>query len=765
MLHKKVENDEIFSGTVTYLEGLRKKEKHSDIFNSLHNISEKEQLFEFFLDSISLTIMDEPVILNDRAYDFSTLKKLPIDHDGYRKDPFTRHKFTLQNLGPAYHLVEEFHNLVRRLRESNIKKESNINNDASKEINHLQIKDNELAMKQKTSAEKEKQSLPARETLTQCLQPEIQDSKKAPANSVQNINQSGQSAYHDSSSRLQLTNALRTMLQDTFAVGAAMKLIRLGADPNIKNEHGDSLLHILVRINKNGKHDKTIEELINTFKVDIHAWDRNNYTPLKCLMNSTFNVSAAMKLVRLGASPNSKDKNGDSLLHILVRNNKTGEYDKTIEELIKVFKVDIHAWDKYSNTPLKCLISGAFNVDDAMKLIRLGANANTKDKHGDSLLHILVRNNKNGVYDNTIEELIKVFKVDIHAWDRYNDTPLKCLISGAFNVDDAMKLIRLGANANTKDINGDSLLHILIRNNKNGEYDKTIDELIKTFNADIHAWDKYNNTPLKCLISGAFNVNDAMKLIRLGANPNTKDKNGDSLLHILVRNNTNDVYDKVIEELIKIFKVDIHAWDKDGYTPLKCLMNGKGLFTDIAVMKLIRLGADSNTKDKNGDSLLHILVHNNKNGEYDKTIDELIKKFNADIHAWDKNAYTPLKCLMNNDSFNANAAMKLVRLGANPNTKDKNGDSLLHILIRNNKNGEYDKHIDELMGYNNDTTYVTVNCQAITPPQYLIKDETVQDVKPPVSVTANSMFALNPAKHEVDKLQQPVAAKAVCHIL
>jgi hypothetical protein len=57
--------------------------------------------------------MDEPVILNGRAYDLSTLTKLPVDADGNRKDPFLTYKFTLQNLQPAQELINDLETTLK----------------------------------------------------------------------------------------------------------------------------------------------------------------------------------------------------------------------------------------------------------------------------------------------------------------------------------------------------------------------------------------------------------------------------------------------------------------------------------------------------------------------------------------------------------------------------------------------------------------------------------------------------------------------------
>src|SRR3990167_502086 len=225
------------------------------------------------------------------------------------------------------------------------------------------------------------------------------------------------------SRNIEATEQLKFLMNGSFNVEAAMILVRLGADPNTKaSNNGYSLLHFLSTIenNANGKNNAAIEELVKTYHANIDSQDANGLTPLQHLMNGSFNVEAAMILVRLGADPNTKaSNNGYSLLHFLstIENNANGKNNAAIEELVKTYHANIDSQDANGLTPLQHLMNASFNVKAAMTLVRLGADPNTKaSNNGYSLLHFLstIENNANGKNNAAIEELnelaIKLYK-------------------------------------------------------------------------------------------------------------------------------------------------------------------------------------------------------------------------------------------------------------------------------------------------------------------------------------------------------------------
>ena len=194
---------------------------------------------------------------------------------------------------------------------------------------------------------------------------------------------------------------------------------------------------------------------------------------------------------------------------------------------------------------------------------------------------------------------------------------------------------------------------------------------------------------LKALINSNFINQEAFDLVKAGANPNVKNQEGDSLLHLLVKYNAfyrdshNNLY---IRALVNHYNADINQKNAAGMTPLQCLLCDIGFLTKDA-MFLVRLGADPNSKNLEGDSLLHLLTKFNdfyRDDHNNIAIDELVQKHKADINIVNLRGKTPLECMLDNIGFLTENAMLLVKLGANPNSKNSQGLSLLALLNQYN---------------------------------------------------------------------------------
>ena len=136
--------------------------------------------------------------------------------------------------------------------------------------------------------------------------------------------------------KTEVTEQLRTLIGGTFFTEDAMALIRAGANPDIRDEFGDSLLHILIQEENNidGCNDTYIEELVTQHHFNIDTQNGRGFTPLQSVINNPFDTEEAMKLVRLGANPETKDDKGISLLNILsMENNQNGTNNAAVAEL------------------------------------------------------------------------------------------------------------------------------------------------------------------------------------------------------------------------------------------------------------------------------------------------------------------------------------------------------------------------------------------------------------------------------------------------
>lgn len=133
------------------------------------------------------------------------------------------------------------------------------------------------------------------------------------------------------------------MKSPTYAILDALKLIRLGADPDTKDLNGHSLVHQCV-INGVRKNRDYLSELIKTYNANVDAANSEGLTPLQvCLNDSRFSSSSAMMLVSLGANPNVKNKDGNSLLQLLTCGKVIDQkrFDGYIKELLANKRIDV----------------------------------------------------------------------------------------------------------------------------------------------------------------------------------------------------------------------------------------------------------------------------------------------------------------------------------------------------------------------------------------------------------------------------------------
>lgn len=101
--------------TQSYLDAIRRHQKASEKVAALYlSESALDELAEF-LDPITDTIMDTPVLLAEKAYDVETLLRLPMDADGYRKNPFTNQLFLIIEIQPLRELYNKMHEKIDTL--------------------------------------------------------------------------------------------------------------------------------------------------------------------------------------------------------------------------------------------------------------------------------------------------------------------------------------------------------------------------------------------------------------------------------------------------------------------------------------------------------------------------------------------------------------------------------------------------------------------------------------------------------------------------
>jgi ankyrin repeat protein len=198
----------------------------------------------------------------------------------------------------------------------------------------------------------------------------------------------------------------------------------------------------------------------------------------------------------------------------------------------------------------------------------MNADPTRRDGSGRSALQLAV----------TITMKTKIFdlllahpKVKVDDVDGKGQTAVHFAAS-ASNVIAVQKLLENRADPNIADKNGVTPLHLAAKNKDTTEL---IDIILETGQCNINGVDDDGRTPLHYAIERPDRVVtiNALRLIKMGADPGIADKNGVTPLHLAARNA--ESMDLIDELLLNTGAVYVNCVDKQGRTPLDSARNNK----------------------------------------------------------------------------------------------------------------------------------------------------------------------------------------------
>jgi ankyrin repeat protein len=315
---------------------------------------------------------------------------------------------------------------------------------------------------------------------------------------------------------------------------------------NARNREGDTSLHLAVRLNEAETGELLISRGADIFAPNargetplylvfhssggIRRWMINSYTVMTRdgLGNGILHYAAQWKIdsqipyiVQQGADLEAKNAAGETPLFVAVK--YAGEKGSAAESTIKTLVnagASLNSRDNLGNSLLHAAVRWN-SKEAAQTLINAGLDVNARALNGKTPLHDAVRL---GIAD--IETLLVNRGADIEIRDTEGNTPFMEAVSFG-RVNSAERLVNFGADPNTRNSQGDTPLHLAVSAGQNDMVN-----LLLSWGAPIHARNSHGRSPYETALA----VSPAMVSTLL-----TKDRiqmaddNGASPLHIAIR--------------------------------------------------------------------------------------------------------------------------------------------------------------------------------------------------------------------------------------
>jgi len=372
---------------------------------------------------------------------------------------------------------------------------------------------------------------------------------------------------------------------------------------------------------------RRIQQMIQNSPDLINApGDTSGYPPLMQAATSD-HLRVAQYLLDNKANVNVKIRNGDTPLTVAAMSGH-----KAMVELLLSHGADVNAEGGFGYTALLQAASRGFQAV-AEVLLANKADVNAAKDDGETPLHLAAGSGR-----AKIVQMLLAAGADPNLRDKNGRTPLNCYGSFSDSPEIVQALLGTGTDVNTEDVFGRTPLSYAAERG-----DPVIVELLLNAGADPNGGKQ--DAPVFCAIKQG-NTNSLELLLRAGAHRNMA-----GAFNLSVDHSTADFS------------------NHSGHlTPL-----WMAVYLDQfpMVQMLLKFKADPNDSETDGRSLLFRVLSNTNILEALLDAGAKVDPISADETQW-----TPLGAAANQN--NASAVEILLKHGANPNVRDRNGATPLH---------------------------------------------------------------------------------------
>lgn len=516
---------------------------------------------------------------------------------------------------------------------------------------------------------------------------------------------------------------LQELLKSTFSEENVNKIYKSGLDINWQRDGNESYLHLCAGKNLT----KSIEWLLKN-GANIELENKEGLTPVFYAVENNA-VESLKLLIKNNANIDHQDMHKRTALQEAVITNKKRVVDLLLEHSTNVNNIDNYGrnviFDAVANgnRDLVLKIADAQDLDInqidetgrtilhqkevlndeemAISLMEKGADPTIKDANGKNFLFYAAAN---GIESERIFDKAISLNCDINTRNNKKQTILMETLLVFVDVDEyeqdrrqslmkmLKKLINLGIDINSADVENETALFIAVRN-KDLEATALI---LAEEGVEIDHQNANGETVLMiAALEGIENLDLILILLQSGADPNVQDFEKETVIEKLINtvlhyhndvdndeeHNEDGQYLLVLKEILNNSDVDLDQLNSKG----KPYFFDALFYQNQHLFKLLRnFGIEINQKDNEGNNVIHnLLNYNQTHKKFNKKqfMDILrhLISLGIDVNSRDNSGATTMHKAILGDSEPALKA--LLNAKANINAVDKRGRSLIHNCI------------------------------------------------------------------------------------